>query len=55
MADFLGQISTFFTQALTWMGSLLDIVTAEPALTVMVLAIPICGVVFGYVRRLISL
>ena len=43
MSSFLTEIGTFFTQAMTWMGDVLDAVVANPALTVLVLAMPICG------------
>lgn len=43
MAEFLGNVGTFFTQSVTWLGDVLDTVTGNPALTVMVLAMPICG------------
>lgn len=43
MAAFLGDIGTFFTQAITWLGDVLETVTGNPALLVMVLAMPICG------------
>lgn len=55
LSTFLTNVGTFFTSALSWMGDLLDSVTSSPALLVLVLAIPIAGVAFGYVRRLISL
>ena len=55
MADFLTNIGTFFTQSITWMGDVLDVVIADPALTVMVLAMPICGFAVGLLSRLIRL
>lgn len=55
MADFLSQIGTFFTQAITWLGNVLDVVTTEPALLVLVLAMPICGFAVGLLSRLIRL
>lgn len=55
MAEFLTNIGTFFTQAITWMGDVLDVVIAEPALTVLVLAMPICGFAVGLLNRLIRL
>lgn len=55
MTEFLGNIGTFFTQAVTWLGDVLDVVTADPALTVMVLAMPICGFAVGLLGRLIRL
>lgn len=43
MSAFLTDIGTFFTQSMTWMGDVLTEVTGNPALTVLVLAMPICG------------
>lgn len=53
MAEFLTNIGTFFTQAMTWMGDVLDIVIANPALTVLVIAMPICGFAISLLSRLI--
>ena len=55
MAEFLTTIGTFFTQAIAWMGNVLDVVVEQPALTVLVLAMPICGFAVGLLRRLIRL
>ena len=55
MTDFLSNIGTFFTQAVTWMGDVLDVITADPALTIMVLAMPIVGFVVGLLGRLVRL
>lgn len=55
MAEFLTNIGTFFTQSITWMGNVLDVVVEQPALTVLVLAMPICGFAVGLLRRLIRL
>lgn len=54
MSTFLGNIGTFFTQAMTWMGDVLDKVIENPALTVLVLAMPICGFAVGLLRRIIN-
>lgn len=43
MTSFLETIGTFFTQSVNWLGDVLDVVIASPALTVMVLAMPIVG------------
>ena len=53
MSGFLSNIGTFFSTAIGWMGQILDLVTNNPALTVLVLAMPICGYAFGLFRRLI--
>lgn len=55
MSEFLGNVGTFFTQSVTWLGDVLDTVTGNPALTVMVLAMPICGFAVGLLGRLIRL
>ena len=55
MADFLTNIGTFFTQSITWLDNVLDTVIASPALTVMVLAMPIVGFAVGLLSRLIRL
>lgn len=53
MSDFLTTIGTFFTQSMTWLSEALDVVIASPALTVMILALPICGFVVGLFGRLL--
>lgn len=55
MSAFLTEIGTFFTQAIGWMGDVLAEVTTEPALLVMVLAMPICGFAVGLLSRLVRL
>lgn len=55
MSAFLTNIGTFFTQSMTWMGDVLTEVTNNPALTVLVLAMPICGFAVGLLGRLIRL
>lgn len=55
MADFLGEIGTFFTQAISWLGTVLTTVTNSAPLTVLVLAMPICGFSIGMLRRLVRL
>lgn len=55
MSEFLTTIGTFFTQSLTWLGDALNVVVENPALTVLVLAMPIVGFAVGLLRRLINL
>lgn len=55
MTAFLGTVGEFFTQSVTWMGDVLDVVTENPALTVMVIAMPIVGFAVGLLGRLIRL
>lgn len=55
MTAFLTDIGTFFTQSVTWLGNVMSTVTSNSALTVLVLAMPICGFVVGLLSRLIRL
>lgn len=55
MTAFLGTVGEFFTQSVTWMGDVLDVVIENPALTVMVIAMPIVGFAVGLLGRLIRL
>lgn len=55
LADFLSQIGTFFTQSVTWLGDVLDVIVTNPALLVMVIAMPIVGFAVGLLGRLIRL
>ena len=55
MATFLPEIGTFFTQAITWMGDVLDVVVENPALLVLVIAMPVCGFAVGLLNRLIRM
>ena len=55
MAEFLTTIGTFFTQSITWLGDVLNVIVENPALTVMVLAMPIVGFAVGLLGRLIRM
>lgn len=55
MSSFLTEIGTFFTQSTGWMGDVMTEVTSSPALTVLVLAMPIVGFSVGLLSRLIRL
>ena len=55
MTAFLSTIGAFFTQSVTWMGDVLDVVVENPALTIMVIAMPIVGFAVGLLGRLIRL
>ena len=55
MNAFLEQIGAFFTQSVDWSTDILSKVTAEPALTVLVLGFPIVGFAFGLLHRLIRM
>ena len=55
MEAFLSNITEFFSWAITQMGTVLTTVTSNSALTVLVLAMPICGFAVGLLNRLIRL
>lgn len=55
MTAFLSSIGDFFTQSITWLGNVLDVVTENPALLVMVIAMPVVGFAVGLLSRLIRL
>ena len=55
MSAFLSDIGVFFTQAITWLGEVLEVVVANPALLVLVIAMPVCGFAVGLLGRLIRL
>lgn len=55
MTTFLTDIGTFFTQAITWLGSVLSTVVSTPALLVLVIAMPVIGFAVGLLSRLIHL
>lgn len=55
MSAFLTEIGTFFTQSVAWLGDVLEVVTSNPALLVMVIAMPVIGFAVGLLGRLIRL
>lgn len=55
METFLTSIGAFFTQSITWLGNVLDVVIENPALLVMVIAMPVVGFAVGLLSRLIRL
>ena len=55
LETFLSQIGTFFTTAIGWMGDVLEVVVANPALLVLVIAMPVAGFAIGLLNRLIRM
>ena len=53
MTAFLTEIGLFFTQSFTWLGNVVDTVSKSPALTVLILAMPIVGFAIGIFNRLV--
>lgn len=52
MTTFLNNIGLFFTQSMSWGADVLDVIVANPPLTVMCLAMPIVGFAVGLLSRL---
>lgn len=50
LADFLSNMTTFFTSLIAWFTSLIDFVVANPVLLVFLL-IALAGIVISIVRR----
>lgn len=55
MTAVLTSIGEFFTQSITWLGNVLDVVTESPVLLIMVIAMPVCGFAVSLLARLIRL
>lgn len=55
METLLGDIGTFFTESVEWMGDVLTEVTSTPALLILVIAMPVIGFSVGLLSRLIRL
>lgn len=55
MTAFLSNIGEFFTQSVTWLGDVLDVIVSNPALLIMVIAMPVVGFAVGLLGRLIRL
>ncbi|MBQ2858610.1 MAG: hypothetical protein IJE78_16135 [Bacteroidaceae bacterium] len=55
MSAFLTEIGIFFTQSITWLGDVLDVIVSNPALLVLCIAMPIVGFAVGLLSRLIRL
>ena len=55
MTALLTNIGTFFTQAVTWLGAILDEITGNPALLILVIAMPVIGFSVGLLKRLMGM
>ena len=52
MSTILTEIGTFFTQAVSWLGDILDVIVSNPVLLIMVVAMPVIGFAVGLLNRL---
>lgn len=55
MEAILSSIGQVFTSAVGWMGELIDVIVAEPALMLTVICVPLVGIGVGLLGRLIRL
>lgn len=55
MEAFMTEIGKFFTASIGWMGEVLEVVTSNPALLVLVIAMPVVGFAIGLLNRLIRM
>lgn len=54
MSALLTEIGTFFTQSVTWLGDLLDVIIGNPLLLLMVAGFTVVGFVVGITSRLLK-
>lgn len=48
-------VGSFLTEAVSWIGEVIAVVTSNPVLFIMVVAMPVAGFGIGALRRLIRL
>lgn len=54
MADLITAVSTVFTAAIGWVGTVASTIADEPILLLSCVAIPLCGLGVGMFKRLLS-
>ena len=55
MTSILTEIGTFFTQSITWLGDVLDVIVGSPVLLILCVAMPVIGFSVGLLNRLIKM
>jgi len=55
MTTLLTGIGSFFTQSVDWLGDVLTVITGNPALLILVIAMPVIGFSVGLLNRLIKM
>ena len=55
MTTLLSGIGEFFTKSVSWLGTILDTITGNPALLILCIAMPIIGFSVGLLNRLIRM
>ena len=51
MAELLTNIGSFFTQSVGWLGEILSTITGNPALLILVIAMPVIGLKIAKVNK----
>ena len=54
MADMISAISTVFTSAIGWVGTVASTIAGQPILLLACVGIPLCGLGIGMFKRLLS-
>lgn len=54
MADLISSISTVFTAAIGWVGTVASTIAGQPILLLACVGIPLCGLGVGMFKRLLS-
>ena len=54
MTEILTSIGAVFTQAVDWMGELVTVITSNPVLIILCVAMPVIGFAVGLLKRLTS-
>lgn len=55
MTTLLTGIGSFFNQSVEWLGDVLTVITGNPALLILVIAMPVIGFSVGLLNRLIKM
>ena len=55
MSTIITEIGTFFTQSVSWLGDVLDVITGSPVLLILCVAMPVIGFSVGLLNRLIKM
>lgn len=54
MAELISSITTVFTAAIGWVGTVASTISGQPILLMSCVAIPLCGLGVGMFKRLLS-
>jgi len=54
MADIIATITSVFTAAIGWVGTVASTIAGQPILLLAVVGVPLCGLGIGMFKRLLS-